>query len=133
MKRIFVSLYTGLLFVSAGCKTKNSFLLTVDPPLKIEQVQVKLEIIYHVPLTTIFNGSLYQPVPDGYGENDWQFIYRDSLVGGTRFIKTNRNDHHDYTCRFFEENGVYKVAFRAKGIGTFSDTVELKVKAAVMK
>ena len=65
-------------------------------------------------------------IPNGYGENEWCFTYKDSLQGYSRHIKTNRNDKHIYVFYFYREADKYFVDVNIKGVSPLQEKIELK-------
>lgn len=114
-----------LLFIACN-KSHNQLQLSFDNTIHKQDVTIKMEVLGSIPITEIYNGKRQFEVPDGYGENEWYFTYRDSLKGYSRFIKTNRNDKHDYNFSFHEENGNYFVDIDIEGVSSVKTRITLK-------
>lgn len=113
MRLIFYT-FSLMLFIACTPK-KNQLQLSFDNTIHKQDVKINMEVLGSIPMTTIYNGERQFDIPNGYGENEWYFTYKDSLKGYLRFIKTNRNDKHTYRFSFHEENGQYFVDVDIKG------------------
>ena len=116
MRLIFY--FFSFILLSACYQQNNQLKLSFDNTIQKQDVKIRMEVLGSVPMTTIYNGQKQFDIPNGYGENEWYFTYKDSLKGYLRFIKTNRNDRHTYKFSFREENGNYFVDVDIKGIIT---------------
>lgn len=108
MKISKLLLLTTTLFLFA-CTSKNEMELDFSNPLKKEDFEIEIQILgSDVNRKVIYDGNVIYDVPNEYGENDWHFNYKDSLYAYFRHFKSNRNDKHNYTFRFFQkENNVF--------------------------
>lgn len=110
-----------------SCKN-NKLNLSFDEKFKKEDIQVKMEVLASIPETLVYNGERKFKIPNGYGENEWYFNYKDSLNGYLRHIKTNRNEKHNYFFYFYYKNGKYFVDVDIEGANPLKKTIELKDK-----
>jgi hypothetical protein len=122
----FILYFISLMLFSACNQKSNQLKLSFDNTINKKDVKIKMEILGSVPVTEIYNGEKKSDVPDGYGENEWYFTYRDSLKAYLRYIKTNRNDKHNYKFAFHEENRKYFVDIDIEGIDPLNTRIELK-------
>lgn len=91
-------------------------------------VSIKMEVLASIPMTQIYTGQNKFDIPNGYGENEWYFTYKDSLQGYLRHIKTNRNDNHIYLFHFYKKADKYFVDVNIKGVSPLQKKIELKKK-----
>ena len=105
-----------------GNKLKVSFSNGIDKA----DVRIKMEVLASVPITDIYDGQKEFDIPNGYGENEWYFTYKDTLQGYSRHIKTNRNDKHNYVFSFYKENEKCFVDIKIEGISPLQENIELK-------
>ena len=110
-----------------SCNNKsNQLKLNFDTSINKHDVKIKMEVLASVLITEIYNGEKEFNIPDGYGENEWHFYYRDTLQGYLRYIKTNLNDKHIYKFNFYNENGKYFVDVDIQGFNPVKEKIELK-------
>ncbi|MDR2206207.1 MAG: hypothetical protein LBE36_08655 [Flavobacteriaceae bacterium] len=70
-----------------------------------------MEVLPTIEKTIIYDGTIKNDIPNGYGENDWYVTYEDSLKGYFRHIKTNRNDNHKYLFRACLNFGIVNLGY----------------------
>jgi hypothetical protein len=85
-----------------------------------------MEVLGSIKKEIIYNGENFFEVPDGYGENEWYFSYRDTLTGYLRHIKTNRNDHNHYMFQFYEKEGECFVKVNIAGSSSLEKVIKLE-------
>ncbi len=125
--KIFLSISFFMLF-SACNKKDNHLTVSVDKFINKQDIKIKMEVLASIPVTEIYDGKKQWEIPNGYGENEWYFTYKDTLHGYLRHIKTNRNDNHAYKFTFYKEDERYFVDVSIKGDSPLQQIVELKVK-----
>jgi len=67
---------------------------------------------------TIYDGSNTFQIPEEYGENDFQLIYKDSLYACFRHLKLNSNSDHIYKFQFYKESN--KIKCKVSIIGKYN-------------
>jgi len=122
---IILSLITCILFNSCLNK-KNSIEINFSNEINKADVSIKMEVLASIPITEIYTWQKKYNIPNGYGENEWYFTYKDSLQGYSRHIKTNRNDKHIYVFYFYREADKYFVDVNIKGVSPLQEKIELK-------
>lgn len=126
---LMIMLYTLLFSIVSSCSRENNQLdLTFDSATTRHDVKIRMEVLGSVPVTEIYNGNTEFAIPNGYGENEWRFTYKDTLQAYIRHFKTNRNDRHSYKFTFREEKGKYFVDVDIKGASPLKLKEELKSK-----
>jgi uncharacterized protein YprB with RNaseH-like and TPR domain len=111
----------------SGCANRDNKLeLGFDSTIKKEAVNIEMEVLGSIPKTTIYDRGKEVKIPNGYGENEWYFLYNDTLKGYIRHIKTNRNDNHNYKFSFYEKNEQCFVDVEITGISPLTKTIQLK-------
>lgn len=122
--KVFVPVLLVIVFGFTSCR-KNSTNIQFDENINKKKFKIKMEVLGSEPLTTIYDREEWYPVPNGYGENEWYFSYKDSVKGYMRFIKTNGNDKHNYNFKVYQKDGRIMVDAAIEGVGGMTRTVVL--------
>lgn len=117
--------FVSFLVLFYSCRMGNELKIDFEPGINESIVKVKMEVLASYSMTTIYNGSRQFKIPNGYGENDWYFIYNDTLQGYLRHFKTNRNDNHYYYFRFYSKSSKILVDVEIKGDSPLKKTILL--------
>ncbi|WP_139959503.1 hypothetical protein [Flavicella sediminum] len=85
---------------------KNSIDIEVENDLNEEMVKIEFSILGtdFEDITIVENESI-NPIPKGYGENDWFLSYDEKKYGVFRHFKTNNWHDHHYSFSFYKNKG----------------------------
>jgi hypothetical protein len=122
------SLKNGIITLSAllslsSCSEPNTIKLTLGHGIKISRFRIEVKTIDSTVKKVQFRRDSVFYIPDSHGENDWRFIYNDSIELAFRHIKTNRNDHHAYTFMVYEKDSVMMADIAIRGVAKFDTTM----------
>ncbi|TFF34831.1 hypothetical protein [Mucilaginibacter psychrotolerans] len=123
---IFLSLLSSLLL--NACGGTNALDIRFGKGVNKSDVKIKMEVLgdAEIPLTQIYTGEKEFKIPNGYGENEWYFTYKDSLKGYFRHFKTNANNTHTYRFSIRKANNHYYVDADIIGVNDLKKSVQLK-------
>jgi hypothetical protein len=112
----------------AACGRTNSLDLNFGNGIISRDVKIKMEVLgdEEIPLTQIYGGNRKFNIPNGYRENEWYFVYQDTLKGYFRHFKTNQNNTHGYKFAFRKEKNNYYVDADIAGTNDLKTTIQLK-------
>ena len=126
MKKIKYTLLISILLIM-GCSRENSIELSCLPPLYKKDFKIELQVLgSNKSKIKIFDGNTQREVMSGYGENDWNISYRDSLFANFRHIITNRNDRHIYKFNFYVKNSIVFADINIQGVSSVHKTLIFK-------
>ncbi len=115
---------------SSCLNKKNTLKISFSGEIDRADLRIKMEVLVSIPVTQIYNGQKEFDIPNGYGENEWYFTYKDTLSAYTRHIKTNLNDKHTYQFNFYKEKGKVFVDIDIQGISPLKEKIELTTNKA---
>ena len=121
---VFFSLFAFSLF--SGCNMRRNSLKIEVKDMIANDIEVRMEVLGSCPMTEIYKHERESSIPNGYGENEWYFIYQDSMQGYMRHVKINRNDKHDYSFLFHAEDEKILVDVTITGASPIKQQIELK-------
>ena len=85
---------------------KNSIDIEAQNYLNEENIKIELSIWgTDFEDITIVENKTINPIPKGYGENDWFLSYDEKNYGVFRHFKTNNWHDHHYSFRFYQNKG----------------------------
>ena len=122
----FIFLSIMCMLFNSCMSRKNSIEISLSDEIQKMDVSIKMEVLASIPMTQIYTGQNKFDIPNGYGENEWYFTYKDSLKGYLRHFKTNRNDNHIYLFQFYKKADKYFVDVNINGASPLQQEIELK-------
>lgn len=128
MKLRFILILSVIMHMMACNRSGNKLVVKVSSPLNSADINISMEVLASVPKTVVFDGMEKRKIPDGYGENEWFFTYKDTLHAYLRHIKINRNDKHIYRFTFYQEDGKYFLKANIEGDSPLQKVIELVAK-----
>jgi len=114
---------------------KNAIDIEVENDLTEERIKIELSIRgTDVEDITIVENESINPIPKGYGENDWLLSYAGKNFGVFRHFKTANWHDHDYSFKFYKNNGEVLCDVRIDGpdpMDTRTIKLDKKIKTDV--
>jgi hypothetical protein len=121
-----ITIICSVLLLNACGEKENQLRITVGEGVDKSRISIRKEVLGSILQTTVFDGHNQYPVPNGYGENEWYFSYRDSLKAVLGHLKTNQHDGHWYKFKFIKEGNRYFVDAKIEGVSDLHEKIELK-------
>jgi len=92
LKTFFLTILT--IFFIVSCK-KNKLKIKSNNNKILKDLKITLNdnMKKHY---VIYENKSYNSIPNIYGENDWNFFYKNKLIFDVRHFKTNKNNAHKY-------------------------------------
>lgn len=103
----------------------NKINLKFEKSLKQKDFKIIIKIWETTDSMYILKDDLINKIPEGYGENDWTIVYKDSLRCNFRHFKTNRTNDHFYKFRFFKQTNRIFCDVKIKGKNEIVSKIEL--------
>lgn len=128
MKKLVILVF--LIFSAfSSCEKRNNLELKFSETLDKSNFKIEMQVLGRdVSKVLIYDGNKQYTIQNGYGENEWYFNYKDSLLGYFRHLKTNRNDCHNYNYNFIEKNGKIQVEVHIDGVSKMNKIINFTKK-----
>ena len=123
MRVIFVIF---ILFV-LGCglfSFENKLVLLVEDGINRNAIKISVSFPADKIKSEIWNGTRETPIPNYYGENDWEVIYLNELKASFRHFKTRNTDTHEYEIKVFKKGDRVFCAIRIVGVNELERELE---------
>lgn len=105
-----------------GCNKKNTLNLNFSENMKKSDFKIEIKVLGStLPKKVIFDGENEYQIPNEYGENEWYFKYKDSMLAYFRHFKTNSNDIHNYNYFFKREGNNVFVIINIDGVSKMNN------------